>query len=72
MTIKGPLTCRLVCQSRNSFEPTDWNELGILYSRLDSTLDGGIVILINTPGFDDTSKSDTDILKIIAALLATA
>ena len=35
------------------------------------TLDGRVVTLIDTPGFDDTSKSDTEILKIIAAFLAT-
>lgn len=35
------------------------------------TLDGRKVILIDTPGFDDTSKSDTDILRMIAAFLAT-
>jgi predicted GTPase len=34
-------------------------------------LDGRQVILIDTPGFDDTNKSDTDILKLIAAFLAT-
>ena len=34
-------------------------------------LDGREVTLIDTPGFDDTSKSDTEILKIIAAYLAT-
>ena len=34
-------------------------------------LDGRAVILIDTPGFDDTNKSDTDILKLIAAFLAT-
>ena len=34
-------------------------------------LDGRKVVLIDTPGFDDTSKSDTDILKMIAAFLAT-
>ena len=34
-------------------------------------LDGREVILIDTPGFDDTNKSDTDILKLIAAFLAT-
>ena len=34
-------------------------------------LDGQPVILIDTPGFDDTNKSDTDILKLIAAFLAT-
>ena len=36
------------------------------------TLDDRRIVLIDTPGFDDTSKSDTDILKIIAAFLATA
>ncbi|KAF9647081.1 hypothetical protein BDM02DRAFT_3098690 [Thelephora ganbajun] len=36
------------------------------------TLDGQPVILIDTPGFDDTDKSDTDILNLIAAFLATA
>ena len=35
------------------------------------TLDGKPVILIDTPGFDDTTKSDADILKLIAAFLAT-
>lgn len=35
-------------------------------------LDGRPVVLIDTPGFDDTNKSDTDILKLIAAFLATA
>jgi len=35
------------------------------------SLDGRQVILIDTPGFDDTTKSDTDILKLIAAFLAT-
>ena len=34
------------------------------------TLDGKRVILIDTPGFDDTSKSDADVLKMIAAFLA--
>ena len=34
-------------------------------------LDGKPVILIDTPGFDDTTKSDADILKLIAAFLAT-
>ena len=36
------------------------------------TLDGRSVTLIDTPGFDDTSRSDTDILRTIAAFLATA
>ncbi|KAF9650766.1 hypothetical protein BDM02DRAFT_3111513 [Thelephora ganbajun] len=35
------------------------------------TIDGRQVTLIDTPGFDDTNKSDTDILKLIAAFLAT-
>lgn len=35
------------------------------------TLDGQPVILIDTPGFGDTNKSDSDILKFIAAFLAT-
>jgi len=34
------------------------------------TLDGQLVTLIDTPGFSDTGKSDTDILKSIAKLLA--
>jgi predicted GTPase len=33
-------------------------------------LDDRPVILIDTPGFDDTEKSDTDILHIIAEDLA--
>ena len=35
------------------------------------TLGGRTVTLIDTPGFDNTLKSDADILKIIAAFLAT-
>ena len=35
------------------------------------TLDQRTVILIDTPGFDDTSKNDADILKVISAFLAT-
>ena len=35
------------------------------------TLDGRSVTLIDTPGFDDTSRSDTDILRTIATFLAT-
>ena len=34
-------------------------------------LDGRPVTLIETPGFGDTSNSDTEILRIIAAFLAT-
>ena len=33
-------------------------------------LEGRTVALIDTPGFDDTSKSDTEILKMIAFFLA--
>ena len=32
-------------------------------------LDGRRVVLIDTPGFDDTHKSNTDVLKSIAAFL---
>lgn len=32
-------------------------------------LDNRRVVLIDTPGFDDTHKSDTDVLKAIAAFL---
>ena len=35
------------------------------------TLDGRTMTLIDTPGFDDTAKSYTEILNIIAAFLAT-
>ena len=35
------------------------------------TLDGRVVSLVDVPGFDDTSKSDAEILKIIAAFLAS-
>ena len=35
------------------------------------TVDGRTVILIDTPGFDDTTKSDAEILRLIAAYLAT-
>lgn len=34
------------------------------------TLDGRRVVLIDTPGFDDTAKSDTDVLRTIADFLA--
>jgi hypothetical protein len=34
-------------------------------------VDGRYVRLVDTPGFDDTTKSDTDVLKLIAAFLAT-
>lgn len=33
-------------------------------------LDGRSVTLIDTPGFDDTNKSDVDILKMIAMFLS--
>jgi predicted GTPase len=32
-------------------------------------LDGRRIVLIDTPGFDDTHISDTDVLKSIAAFL---
>ena len=35
-------------------------------------LGGRTVTLIDTPGFDDTTKSDTDILKMIAGYLAAS
>ena len=35
-------------------------------------LDGLSVTLIDTPGFDDTTTSDTDILTRIAAFLSTS
>ena len=35
-------------------------------------IDGRRVVLIDTPGFDDTSLSDTDVLKMIAAFLETS
>ena len=34
-------------------------------------LDGIPVILIDTPGFDETSKSDVEVLKLIAAYLTS-
>jgi predicted GTPase len=34
-------------------------------------LDGRRVTLIDTPGFDDTTKSDTDILRIVSEYLAS-
>lgn len=34
-------------------------------------LDGRRVVLVDTPGFDDTRTSDTDILAMIAAFLTT-
>jgi predicted GTPase len=35
-------------------------------------LEGRSVMLIDTPGFDDTSKSDTDILRTISSFLVAA
>ena len=32
-------------------------------------LDGRRVVLVDTPGFDDSVQSDTDVLKSIAAFL---
>ena len=34
------------------------------------TLDGRTVTLIDTPGFDDIFRSDTEVLKMIAYFLA--
>ena len=34
------------------------------------TLDGRVVTLIDTPGFDDTTMSDTEIVKMISFFLA--
>jgi len=34
-------------------------------------LDGRRVVLIDTPGFDDTMKSDTEVLRMIGDFLAT-
>ena len=33
------------------------------------TLEGRRVVLIDTPGFDDSTKSDTDVLRMIADFL---
>jgi len=35
------------------------------------TLDGQRVLLVDTPNFGDAHKTDVDILKLIAAFLAT-
>lgn len=35
-------------------------------------LDGRRVTLVDTPGFDDTTKSDTDVLAMIAAFLTAS
>lgn len=34
-------------------------------------ISGKSVVLVDTPGFDDTTLTDTDVLKIIAAYLIT-
>ena len=49
-------------------EDLDSSTIEIQESR-EFILDGRRVILIDTPGFDDTNKSDTDVLKSIAAFL---
>ena len=36
----------------------------------DFVLGGRTVTLIDTPGFNDTTKSDTDVFKLIAYFLA--
>lgn len=35
-------------------------------------VNGRVVTLIDTPGFDDTTRSDTDVLSMIAAYLSNA
>ena len=35
-------------------------------------LDGCRVVLVDTPGFDDTTRSDADVLNMIAAFLETS
>jgi hypothetical protein len=35
-------------------------------------LDGRRVVLVDTPGFDDTTRSDIDVLNMIAVFLATS
>jgi len=35
-------------------------------------LDGRRVVLVDTPGFDDTVRSDVDVLNMIATFLATS
>ena len=34
-------------------------------------VDGRKVVLIDTPGFDDVTQSETDILRMVAAFLET-
>jgi len=34
-------------------------------------LDGRRIVLIDTPGFDDLTLSDTDVLRMIAGFLVT-
>jgi hypothetical protein len=36
----------------------------------ESVLDGRWMVLVDIPGFDDTTKRDTDVLKMIAGCLA--
>lgn len=35
-------------------------------------VDGRKVVLVDTPGFDDTTKTDSEILKLIADFLSTS
>ena len=37
----------------------------------ETVIDGRTVTLIDTPGFDDTNVSDTDLLKMIALTFST-
>ncbi|TEB32291.1 hypothetical protein FA13DRAFT_1791091, partial [Coprinellus micaceus] len=35
-------------------------------------IDGRKVVLVDTPGFDDTTKTDSDVLKLIAQFLTSS
>ena len=47
--------------------------LGITRVQLSNefVVDGRKVVLIDTPGFDDVTQSETDILRMVAAFLET-
>jgi predicted GTPase len=44
----------------------------IVQTAIPFELGGRSITLIDTPGFDDTTRSDTDILKMIAEFLQTS